>query len=129
MPQEKSGPDGFYTVAQVARQTGLAASTIRYYDQQFEEYLALRRGPGRRRLFDDGAVERLQTVRELLKERGLSLRQARQSLGGEGMANAPSEKLRALEERVAVLEGHVRDLKQIQTRTLALVDLLTKDRR
>ncbi|MFZ5587416.1 MAG: MerR family transcriptional regulator [Thermodesulfobacteriota bacterium] len=141
MSQAEADPAGLMTIRQVAQETGLAPSTIRYYDQQFEEFLGVSRGAGRRRLFSPQAVERLLVVQRLLKDEGLSLRQARQSLAS-GLASpaaqaAPTappdaelEKLRAelagLKAEVAGLDRRLRDMKEIQERTLALVAGLTR---
>ncbi len=129
------------TIKEVARRTGLAPSTIRYYDQQFEEFLGVRRGNGRRRLFDAQAVERLLLVQRLLKEQGLSLRQARQSLsgapaaqdaqeaagnGGEGELEMLRSEVGRLRAEMEQLERRVRELRDIQQRTLALVGSLTR---
>lgn len=125
MANDKSGEQGLFTVAQVAEKTGIAASTIRYYDQQFEEYLALKRGAGRRRLFDEEAIERLEKVRVLLKDKGLSVRQTRQSLAGGETPVDSNDRIIELEQRIDTLENHVRELRSIQARTLALVGKLT----
>lgn len=117
------------TIKEVVAKTGLPASTIRYYDQQFEDILEVERGAGRRRLFPPQAVERLQDIRRLLKDEGLSLRQARQVLtvGGSPAADEPGPgRVAELETRLAILEDQVRELKDIQRRTLALVDGLTR---
>lgn len=141
MSQAPSPQPVLLTIREVARQTGLSPSTIRYYDQQFEEYLGISRGGGRRRLFSPEAVERLLRVQSLLKEQGLSLRQARQALGdptgplpGAAAARpAPDPELlelRAevggLRAEVAALERRLRELKEIQERTLSLVAGLTR---
>ncbi|WP_449246205.1 MerR family transcriptional regulator [Desulfarculus baarsii] len=128
MAEETSTTVSYYTVAQVAAMTGVAASAIRYYDQQFEDYLALTRGPGRRRLFDDAAVARLRELRSLLTEQGLSVRQARQRLANAEHANPPADRLAAMEDKITSLEEQVRELRTIQARTLALVDRLAKGR-
>jgi DNA-binding transcriptional MerR regulator len=126
-----------YGIKEVAQKTGLPASTIRYYDQQFSEFLDVKRGAGRRRLFTDQAVDRLLAVQRMLKEEGLSLRQVRQALGEGsapsaspvnlpgGLAECKSE-IDRLKHQVADLERKLDELKDIQKRTLALVDSLTR---
>ena len=129
-----AGPDkGLMSLKEVVERTGIPAATIRYYDQQFEEYLGITRGVGRRRLFSQQALERLGEVRRLLKDEGLSLRQARKLLSGDGAGpgNAPDQaslqgEVAALRRQVQSLEEQVNRLKEIQGRTLALVDGLTK---
>jgi DNA-binding transcriptional MerR regulator len=129
-----AGPDnGLMSLKEVVERTGIPAATIRYYDQQFEEYLGITRGAGRRRLFSQRSLERLGEVRRLLKDEGLSLRQARKLLSGDGAgpANDPEQaslqsEVAALRRQVQSLEEQVNRLKEIQGRTLALVDGLTK---
>ncbi|WP_338602249.1 MerR family transcriptional regulator [Desulfoferula mesophila] len=129
-----AGPDkGLMSLKEVVERTGIPAATIRYYDQQFEEYLGITRGAGRRRLFSQGSLDRLGEVRRLLKDEGLSLRQARKLLSGDGAGptNAPEQEslqseVAALRRQVQSLEEQVNRLKEIQGRTLALVDGLTK---
>ncbi|MBI5521284.1 MAG: MerR family transcriptional regulator [Desulfarculus sp.] len=132
---------GLVTIKEAARRTGLPASTIRFYDQQFEEFLAVKRGAGRRRLFTPQAVQRLLDIQRLLKDEGLSLRQTRQALAGQGAPAVPAvaaapeavgqvESLRAevesLRGEVRSLERRLKDLKEIQERTLALVGSITR---
>lgn len=120
-------------IKEVSQKTGLPASTIRYYDQQFSEFLDVKRGAGRRRLFTPQAVERLLAVQRMLKEEGLSLRQVRQALGGQAAPPAAPEGLAAcqseidrLKHQVAELERKMDELRDIQKRTLALIDSLTR---
>ncbi len=130
------GPEAqLMSIKQVVEATGIPAATIRYYDQQFEEFLRVQRGAGRRRMFSPGAVERLLEVRRLLKEESLSVRQARRVLSGGGAgltASAGAGEVAALKaevedlkRQVAALEEQVTRLRDIQSRTLALVDGMT----
>jgi len=121
------------SIQEVAQTTGIAPSTIRFYDQQFEEYLRVKRGPGRRRLFSPDTVERLVNLHRLLKEDGLSIRQARQALAGQG-AGPPGHpdsagwqaEIKRLENELAALKQQVQELKDIQRRTLSLMDGLSR---
>ncbi|MBU1275607.1 MAG: MerR family transcriptional regulator [Proteobacteria bacterium] len=133
MIQAAGGQEGLLSLKEVVERTGIPAATIRYYDQQFEEYLGITRGAGRRRLFSRGSLERIQEVRRLLKEEGLSLRQARKLLAGDGAGSNDSPEqdglraeVEALRLQVQGLEVQVNRLKEIQGRTLALVDGLTQ---
>lgn len=134
MNQAADTDAGLLSLKEVVERTGIPAATIRYYDQQFEEYLGITRGAGRRRLFSRGSLGRLREVRRLLKDEGLSLRQARKLLAGEeGQASggSPEEgglraEVEALRRQVKALEEQVSRLKEIQGRTLALVDGLTQ---
>lgn len=133
MSDSQSSDPQLYGIKEVSQKTGLPASTIRYYDQQFSEFLDVKRGAGRRRLFTPQAIERLLAVQRMLKEEGLSLRQVRQALGGQAAPPAAPEGLAAcqpeidrLKHQVAELERKMDELRDIQKRTLALVDSLTR---
>lgn len=137
MEEAGRGAQTLMSIKEVAERTGLAPSTIRYYDQQFEEFLGVSRGAGRRRLFAPETVLRLLEIQRLLKDQGLSLRQARQALaGGQAPAEPPGretaelaglrQEVDQLREEVKALERRLRGLREIQERTLALVDSLTR---
>lgn len=133
MSDSQSSNPQLYGIKEVVQKTGLPASTIRYYDQQFSEFLDVKRGAGRRRLFTPQAIERLLEVQRMLKEEGLSLRQVRQALSGQaaptaapGALAASQPEIAQLKKRVNELERKVDELKEIQKRTLALVDSLTR---
>ncbi len=133
MDQAAGGQERLLSLKEVVERTGIPAATIRYYDQQFEEYLGITRGAGRRRLFSPAALGRLNELRRLLKDEGLSLRQARKRLSGDGAAPAAAPEgddlraqVEALRRQVRGLEEQVNRLKEIQGRTLALVDGLTQ---
>jgi DNA-binding transcriptional MerR regulator len=114
-------------IKDVAAKTGLPQATIRYYDQQFEEFLGVKRGAGRRRQFTPQAVERLLQIRRLLKDEGLSLRQARTRLteGSSAPTSDVTKEIDSLRKEIKDLRLQVDQLRQIQMRTLALVDGLT----
>lgn len=135
MSESQSPAPHLLGIKEVSQKTGLPASTIRYYDQQFSEFLDVKRGAGRRRLFSPESVDRLLAVHRMLKEEGLSMRQARQALSGgqgapdmappEGLAQCQAE-ISRLKEQVAELDRKLGEMKEIQRRTLTLVDSLTR---
>lgn len=133
MDQAVGTDERLMSFKEVVERIGIPAATIRYYDQQFEEYLGITRGAGRRRLFSQDSLGRLDELRRLLKDEGLSLRQARKFLSGDGAGpnDSPDQsglraEVEALHRRVKGLEEQVSRLKEIQSRTLSLVDGLTQ---
>ena len=106
-----------YTVGEMARETGIPASTLRYYDKEgllpFVE-----RSAGGLRMFTDADREAL-TVIECLKRSGLSIREIREFMG---MVSRGDE---SLGERKALFEArHDAVLEQIDQldRTLAVLE-------
>ena len=68
-----------YTVGEMARETGIPASTLRYYDKEGLLPFVERTGGGLR-MFSDADREAL-TVIECLKRSGLSIREIREFMG------------------------------------------------
>lgn len=112
------------TISQVADMTALPASTIRYYDQQFGEFLDISRGKGRRRSFSPRSVELLLQVHGWLKNEGLSLRQVRVRLGEPPADNEQDHQQvwQGLQTEVAGLRREVSELKAIQKHTLNILE-------
>jgi len=84
------------TIGQVAKESGLAASAIRYYEQ--EGLLPRPRRLGGRRLYDRSILERL-AVLERAKDCGFTLAEARRLLYGFREDAPPSARWRALAVR------------------------------
>jgi DNA-binding transcriptional MerR regulator len=102
-------------MAEAAEQTGLTPGRIRYYDQQFGEYLAIPRGPGGRRHFDRPALDRLATVVRLLKKEGLSIKQARAYLESPDPGPAAAAPVDQIEDLTRGIHNIGRDLNRLQS--------------
>lgn len=120
------------SMAEAARRTGLTAGRIRYYDQQFAKYLDIPRGAGGRRYFDEASLERLQTVLKLLKDDGLSIKQAQGFLGLSDEAapagaapgarlEATDRQIEALTEELARVKRDHAELRAVVTRLVSMV--------
>ncbi|TMK85200.1 MAG: PAS domain S-box protein [Actinobacteria bacterium] len=75
-------------VGEVARRTGVSASTLRAWERRFG-LLQPQRSPGQQRLYDDADVERVAAVRRLVDE-GLSLPAAVARVRSAGAAAVPT---------------------------------------
>jgi MerR family redox-sensitive transcriptional activator SoxR len=84
------------TIGQVAKQSGLAASAIRFYEQAGVLPKPSRRG--NRRQYDPSILERL-AVLEFTKACGFSLRETRQLFYGFREGVPPSERWQTLARR------------------------------
>ena len=113
--------DTVLTISEVAEQTGLSASTIRYYDQQFGEFLGIERGSGKKRLFNNQSLQRLEKAHHLLKEEGLSLKQVRQYLQTDTNLVTPREEIHDLKRQIKTLEHQLREVKLIQEKLLNII--------
>lgn len=69
-----------YTTSEVAIQLELPESTVRYYAQEFDNYLQIPRNKAGYRIFHAGHIDSLQQIKILLKDEGLSIKQVHQRL-------------------------------------------------
>ena len=106
-----------YTVGEMAKATGIPASTLRYYDNQgllpFVE-----RSAGGVRMFTERALSAI-TIIECLKKSGLSLKEIRayQDMIAEGDASLEG-RLKLFEDRRMAIREQVKQLED----TLAVLD-------
>jgi len=118
------------TIGQVAKESGFAASAIRFYEQAGVLPRPFRTGG--RRQYDSSVFERL-AVLERAKACGFSLDEMRQLLYGFREGTAPSERWRALARRKIAeldeLSGKIAATKDLLQRTCACKDLAECGRR
>ncbi|MEO0081101.1 MAG: MerR family transcriptional regulator [candidate division WOR-3 bacterium] len=68
----------FYTVTQVCRQLGVQPHVLRYWEEEFE--IRVKRNSAGRRVFSADQLERLQTIKHLLRRERLTVRGAKARL-------------------------------------------------
>ncbi len=69
-----------YSISQVNALTGVSTPTIRKWESAFRDYLQVVRTSGGQRRFNPDAVEKIETLKRLIYEEGLSLEGARRHL-------------------------------------------------
>ena len=103
-------------IAEVARRSGLPATTLRYYESL--GLLSVRRGPNGYRDYDPDVLTRLDLI-EASKELGLSLEEVAGHLGvmGEGSCTQVRDHLHPLlVQQVARIEAKLAALKRLRQR-------------
>ncbi len=105
-----------YSIGEVAKATGMPASTLRYYDK--EGLLPSLERKGGRRIFDEESIRALHVI-ECLKKSGLEIREIRQfmALTTQGSETYAVRKELMEEQRCKTLE----QIEELQ-RTLALLE-------
>lgn len=73
-----------FSISQVNALTGIPKSTIRFWENQFEDYLNPYRTMGNQRRYADSEVEFLKRINHLIKVEGLTLEGAKKRLEAEG---------------------------------------------
>lgn len=73
-------PSEFFTVTRVCEMTGLDPDRLEEVEATFQEHLEVRRTPGGNRLFSARDVDRLQEIRRMVDDDGLSLDQVKATL-------------------------------------------------
>ncbi len=69
-----------YSISQVNALTGVAAPTLRKWENAFKDYLNVVRTRGGQRRFNEDAIRKIETLKRLIYEEGLSLQGARKRL-------------------------------------------------
>ncbi len=80
MNEAKVGTSRLLTISQVQALTGVKKSTIRHWEGEFREFLESERSDGNQRRFSEDAVDKIQKIKELVEEQGLTLRGVRRRL-------------------------------------------------
>jgi DNA-binding transcriptional MerR regulator len=100
-----AGPDALRGIADVQRETGLSARTLRYYEE-LGLLPGIRRRAGGRRVYGPDEIERLRFIQRL-KRLGLSLAEIKELNAVYGIAGSTRAMLSRLDE---VLERHRLDV-------------------
>lgn len=123
------GEPEYFTTGQVAEQIGEPDSTIRFWCDEFDEFLKIEKtgSSGRRRQFTRIDIKRIEYIRYLLKEENLSIRQVKEFLStpeAEKMLPIAKEKeqimIEALANAVSSLVEDVFDRKLAQIEEMLL---------
>ncbi len=80
MPYKKPNIEKiYYSIGEVARMVGVTPSSIRYWENNFDE-LSPRTNQKGTRQFTAGDIETIKLINHLVKERGMTIKGARQKL-------------------------------------------------
>lgn len=71
---------GRLSIGQVATATGVSRSTLRHWEREFRDFLETARNEGGARSFAPEAAEKIDQIRFLVEEQGLTLRGVRLQL-------------------------------------------------
>jgi DNA-binding transcriptional MerR regulator len=120
------------SIGQVAKETGLPVSTIRYYAKEFKSYLrVLKTGGGHRRFHRDD-VEKLKRIHSLIHGEGKSLKSVKSRLVSDRdpvlMRQDIDLLLEVFESLVQENVKTARALEDISARLVAIEDRLKKKR-
>ena len=72
--------NSWFTIDEVSRLVGIPKYTLRYWEQQFSEFLTPNRTNGGHRRFTEKDMKRIKQIKELLKDKGYSIRGAKKRL-------------------------------------------------
>lgn len=110
MSGENEAPPGRRSISEVAQETGIPESTLRYYDSEFSDFLDIKRDSANRREFDEKDVRQILYIRRLLKKDGLTVKQVKDRLGVEkdilssGSRPADEAAMNLISERITRIE-------------------------
>ena len=70
----------YFSIKEVARRFGLNASTLRFWEKEFDELAPRKLAPRGTRYYTEEDIETVRLIHDLLKERGMTLAGARRKL-------------------------------------------------
>ena len=115
MNKIKNDHQGGLTIGQVAAATGVGRSTLRHWENEFRDFLAAARTDGNQRRFAPDAADRVEKIKMLVEEQGLTLRGVRNELeratfgASSTVVKEPAEPGNPLEEKARRLADLVSD--------------------
>lgn len=131
-----------FKTGDVAKILGETPAMIRYYCREFEDFIGIEHNPGEHRIFTDREIKYLRYIIYLLKDKNLSVKQAKEFLSTpQGKLMAPIEngedKLKTFVEMISVqlkeeISNIVRDevqyaVKEMQQPILTISSALDKN--
>jgi len=94
-----------FSISQVTALTAVPASTIRFWEKEFGEFLVPLRSPGNQRRYDGHAVEIIKRIDQLVNGEGYTLegtrRKLRASAGGREAGDSATPHLSELAETMS----------------------------
>ncbi len=87
-----------FSIGQVTALTGVGKSTLRHWEREFRDFLNSARTRGNQRRFTPDAIEKIEKIKELVEEQGLTLRGVRMRLEKLHVNEKPIEKEQKPEE-------------------------------
>jgi DNA-binding transcriptional MerR regulator len=63
-----------FSIGEIAKKVGVAGHTIRFWTEEFEEYVPFEIGKGERRYYPEVAVEVFNQINDLIHNQGVKIR-------------------------------------------------------
>jgi DNA-binding transcriptional MerR regulator len=80
----------YFSIGEVAEQTGLNPSLLRYWETEFEKYLHPKKNRKGIRMYTKKDLDRIEEIRYLVKDRGFTLQGARDYLQARNKEDLPA---------------------------------------
>lgn len=114
------------SISEVAQETSIPESTLRYYDSEFSDFLDIKRDSANRRMFDDAGIRQILYIRRLLKKDGLSVKQVRDRLAVE--KNLTSTGVKPIDEgAMGAFSDHLARIERRQELLVKVVETALKE--
>jgi DNA-binding transcriptional MerR regulator len=66
--------DGLLSIGEVAKKVGVASHTIRFWTEEFAEYIPFEVGKGERRYYPENALKIFEKINHLIHNEGVKIR-------------------------------------------------------
>jgi MerR family transcriptional regulator, heat shock protein HspR len=99
-----------WSISEVSRRTGIPTTTLRFYEKELPGLLPIRKTRGGHRRYGPSDVARLELVRRLTAEEGVTLAQVRAILTSRGDYQPLREEIERLSEQLGRQSDAIEDL-------------------
>lgn len=104
----------FYTISEVAEMFQLNETTLRFWEKEFPQQIAPRKGARNVRHYSKDDLEKIRIVKSLVKDRGLKLAAARELLKhnnqGQAQQTEVIDRLRAIRAQLVAIKKEMGEL-------------------
>jgi len=111
-----------WSIAEVSRRTGIPATTLRFYEKELPGLLPIRKTRGGHRRYDSSDVAKLDLVRRLTTQEGVTLAQVRMILTSRGDFEPLREEIERLSEQLGRQSDALEELSRRIARLEARVE-------
>lgn len=99
---------GLHSIGEVAKMVGVEIHTIRFWTDEFSEYIKFELGKGERRYYPTEAIEVFNRINALIHTDGIRIKMIKEK---KLLLNNMPQKSRDLKEKLAILKGLLIDAK------------------
>lgn len=119
--------ENYFTTKEASERLGMDSSLLRYYCNQFENFIPIKKTEKGYRLFTEQNITELQSIFDLMKDRGMTVKQVSYYLNEHGLSmkkwDVPYPSLRDLESLTDLMMKMQQEMGDLREETKSFKDM------